>query len=163
MSPGRRPALPRPFGPILIALTLLGLLATDTRARAQDLGLPSRQVTLFGIVATPGSTEIDEKLKSIAPQLRKLKPGYGFKLLAVESRRLETGGSIEVEFSNGYRAGAAMIEPFDADGKVLLRFALERNRMPLGATIVATPPNQLFFIDQELPNQAILLIGIGAR
>ena len=162
MRPDRRPALPRPIAPTLAALVVLvSIVATPSRASAQ--GLPARQVTLFGIVATPGGTEIDEKLKSIAPQLRKLKPGHGFKLLAVESRRLEPGGSIEADFGNGYRAGAELIEPFDADGKVLLRFALERDRQLQGRTIVATPPNQIFFIDQELPDRARLLIGIGAR
>src|SRR5258707_1034404 len=56
----------------MVGLAVLGLLTTTVPpsfAVAQDL--PSRQGTLFGVLATPGSNTIDPQLKSIAPQLRK--------------------------------------------------------------------------------------------
>ncbi len=157
MSPGRH----APCSRIAVALAVLVLVASHTRARGQ--GLPARQVTLFGVVATPGSQVVDEALESIASQLRTFKPGHGFRLAGVQSQRLSPGQSVETDFGNGYRAGAALVESFNADGKVVLRFTLEQNGQLQGATIVATPPNQLFFIEQQLPDRSRLLIGIGAR
>ncbi|HEV3121613.1 MAG TPA: hypothetical protein VGY53_06910, partial [Isosphaeraceae bacterium] len=61
-------------------------------ASAQEI--PSRQVTLFGILATPGSNTIDPRLNSIAPELKRYWPNYGFKLLEVQSRRLMVGQSL---------------------------------------------------------------------
>ena len=70
-------------------------VALDPRlpqAQAQlQVAEPARQVTLFAVIAVPGSNAIDPKLAGIELQLRKLLPGHGFKLLDVRSKRLHAG------------------------------------------------------------------------
>ena len=51
----------------------------------------ARQVTVFAILATPGPPTVDPRLGSVRAQLRKVLPGHGFKLLDVQSKRIETG------------------------------------------------------------------------
>jgi ABC-type phosphate transport system substrate-binding protein len=145
----------------LAVLVLLTTTVPPSIAVAQDL--PSRQVTLFGVLATPGSTTIDPQLKSIAPQLRKLLPGHGFKLLEVQSKRLGVGQSVACDKLNQYSAEAGLLDPLDDNGKVQIRFALGYQGQMQAATIVTTPPNQLFFFDKVLEDGSRLLIGIGAR
>jgi len=146
----------------VLCFVLTGLASTGTRlASAQEL--PSRQVTLFGIVATPGSAMVDPKLKTIAPELRKYWPNYGFKLLEVQSRRLTVGQSLTCQKLGAFAAQTSLLVPVDANGKVQLRFELEEGGVLQMATIVTTPPNQPFFFDKPLPNGSRLLIGIGAR
>lgn len=142
-------------------MALIGLVAASTRAPAQDA--LSRQVTLFGIVATPGSTRIDEKLESIGPQLRKLLPGHGFELLEVQSKRLVPGQSVSCTKLNGFGAETRLLDALDPNGKVQLQFALGQGGQLQMTTVVSTPPNQLFFIDKLQANGSRLIIGIGAR
>jgi hypothetical protein len=148
----------------LAAFTVFGLVsrvAPSAFAIAQDLS--SRQVTLFGVLATPGSTAVDPQLKSTLPQLRKLLPGHGFKLLEVQSKRLTIGQSITCDKLNQFTAEAGLINSLDDNGKVEIRFALGYQGQMQMATIVSTPPNQLFFFDKALDDGTHLLIGIGAR
>jgi hypothetical protein len=121
------------------------------------------QVTLFAIVAVPGSNTIDPKLQGIQTQLRKLLPGYGFKLLDVRSKRLGAGESIRCDLQNGLTASTVLVRPLDENGKVELRCALWLNGIVQFDTLVATPPNQLFFCDRMLDDGTRLLIGVGAR
>jgi hypothetical protein len=157
--------LPALVGLLRVAgLVLCGLICTTalpSRALAQDL--PSRQVTLFGILATPGSTTIDPQLKNMAPQLRKLLPGYGFKLLQVESKRLAVTQTVACEKLNQWSVETTLLDALDDNGKVQLRLALGYQGQLQMATIVSTPPNQLFFFDKALDDGSHLLIGIGAR
>jgi hypothetical protein len=165
---GRRMAL---GGFLVIALASLTRLAgPSVPARAQEM--PSRQVTLFGIVATPGKETVDKELKTIEPQLRQLLPGHGFKLLEVQSKRLTPGESVACKKLNGFVAELSLLSPIDTNGKVQLRFAMGTKTPGSAdgqgiamesATIVATPPNQLAFFDKKLPDGAKLIIGMGAR
>lgn len=136
-------------------------LAVSTPVLAQRPD--SRQVTMFGILATPGSTSVDPKLSTLAPQLRKLMPNHGFTLLEVQSKRLSPGKKVACQKLNGYSAEATLMDVLDVNGKVDLRFALGAAGQMQSATIVSTPPNQLFFFDKPLSDGSRLLIGIGAR
>jgi hypothetical protein len=163
---GRRLAL----GALLVT-ALAGLLRfAAPSSLAQDI--TSRQVTLFGILATPGKTTVDKDLKSIEPQLRQLLPGHGFKLLEVQSKRLVPGQTVVCTKLGGFVAELGLIAPIDPNGKVQLRYALgakvpgnsESQDLEMqAATIVSTPPNQLSFFDKELAGGSRLIIGMGAR
>lgn len=142
-------------------LALVALVLAHGVAGAGDG--PSRQVTLFGIVATPGGKKVDPKLAKVEPQLRKLLPDHGFRLLGVESRRLDVSETLTCDLGNGLSAEAGLLHALDATGKVGLRIALEQEGTPLVITDVATPPNQLFFCDKRLPDGSRLVLGVGAR
>jgi hypothetical protein len=162
----------RRAGIALTALTLLiacGPIVGPRKLAAQ--AVPGRQVTLFGILATPGGNAVDPKLSKIEPQLRKLFPdnNYSFKLLATESKRLGVGDLATCKLGGGFVAGAQLVSIADAEGNLNLRFALECAGEIEFTTIVRTPPNQLFFCDKALPNTpstpngSKLLIGLGGR
>lgn len=138
------------------------LFADPSSVQAQ--GGPARQVTLFGIVADPNNLSIDPKLNKIAPQLRALLPGHGFKLLEVKSKRLAPGQKMSCDFkADGFAATAQMVEPLDANGKVQLKVGLYQNEGLQFESLVNTPPNQLFFCDRLFNGGVRLLIGVGAR
>ncbi len=140
----------------------LGLPGSSAQAQ-QPQGVPALQVTMFGILATPGGNRVDGNLKKIEPQLRKLFPGHSFKLLKSESKRLTLGQGLTVELGDGWVAGADLTSAADPEGNLLFKFALELNGQNEFATIVRTPPNQLFFCDKMLPDGSRLLIGLGGR
>jgi hypothetical protein len=144
-----------------LALAALMVLAPAV-ARAQSEG-SARQVTVFGIVATPNQTAIDPKLHAIAGQLRRLLPNHGFRLLDVQSKRLAAGQSVTCNLGNGFTSATTLMQPLDPNGKVVLRCEILENTVPQLATLVSTPPNQLFFCDKMLPSGSRLLIGVGAR
>jgi hypothetical protein len=150
------------------------LLAVAALAVALDPGLPrvqaqlpaaeqARQVTLFAVIAVPGSSAIDPKLAGIEPQLRRLLPGHGFELLNVRSKRLQVGESVRCDLGSGWTAATDLVQPLDQNGKIELRCRLLQNDVPQFTTEVATPPNQLFFCDRMIDNGKRLLIGVGAR
>jgi hypothetical protein len=145
----------------------LGPPAPDRRAQAQiqdpAAAVITRQVTLFAIIATPGSDAIDPKLAGIEPQLRKLLPDHGFKLIDVRSKRLRAGEEVRCDLGHGLVAATALVRPLDPNGKVELRCTLLLNEIVQLNTLVATPPNQLFFCDRLLDDGTHLLIGVGAR
>jgi hypothetical protein len=146
-------------------IAVLGLILTwlTLPALAQE-PLPARQVTLFGIHATPGGNAVDPKLKKIEPQLKKLFPGHSFKLVKTESKRLTVGQAVTCTMDKtGFIAGAELLTVLDPDGNVQFKFALEFNGTTEFATLVRTPPNQLFFCDKMLPDGSRLLIGLGGR
>jgi hypothetical protein len=149
------------FSALAALAALLGLWLPSRGAQLPDEG--ARQVTLFAIIATPGSGELDPKLAGIEEQLRKLLPGHGFKLLDVRSKRLLTGESLRSDLGNGATASADLVQPLDANGKVELHCRLVQNGDVQFDTLVTTPPNQLFFCDRLLAGGQRLLIGVGAR
>jgi hypothetical protein len=120
-------------------------------------------VTLFGVLATPGDTTVDQELTTIAPQLKRLLPGHGFKLLGSQSRPLVPGQSLGCQFGDGWSASLEMIDPLDLEGKVMLKFTIHHEGEPSFQRVVRTPPNQLFFCDVSLPQARRLVMGIGAR
>jgi hypothetical protein len=135
----------------------------QTQAQGPETQAPGRQVTLFGVIAVPNDTRIDPKLARIEPQLRKLLPGYGFRLLGVQSKRLTVNQSLSCSLGDGYTAAATLTNPFDENGKVQLRCSVLLNQTVQLESQVSTPPNQLFFSDKLLANGSRLLIGVGAR
>lgn len=145
---------------VLALAVLAASFAPEARAQYKR---PARQVTVFAIIATPHSMKVDPKLSSIAPQLKKLLPNHGFKLLDVKTKRLQRGQAVSCDLGGGRSAAAMLIEPLDDDGKVELRCELLMNDVSQLATQVATPPNQLFFCDKALGGGERLLIGVGAR
>jgi hypothetical protein len=155
-TPRRVPAAALP-----LALALLGPLA-PAPSRAQVLD-DSRQVTVFGILATPDGSEIDPKLKKIAPQLRRIFPEHGFRLLGVETRRVEPDESVTVALGEAVDAGARLVTPLDPDGKAELRVQIREPGRFDFETTVNTPLNQLFFLDKRYPDGSRLIVGIGVR
>ncbi len=149
---------------LLLALAGQVIFFSWLSPRVQAADKKARQVTICGIVATPQSTAIDPRLAKIEPQLRKLLPNCGFKLLDVQTKSLRPGQSVACNLQGGgYTAEALLIEPRDENGKVRIRCQLSLNMIVQLETLVKTPPNQLFFCDQALSNGDHLLIGIGAR
>jgi hypothetical protein len=150
----------------LLAMAALAVALDPRLPRVQaqpQAAEPARQVTLFAVIAVSGSSVIDPKLAGIEPQLRKLLPGHGFKLLDVRSKRLHAGESVHCDLGTGWTAASDLVQPLDPDGKVELRCRLWQNDIVQFDTRVATPPNQLFFCDRMIDNGKRLLIGVGAR
>jgi len=146
---------------LLLAALAVGIGPSARLLRAQ--ASTALQVTVFAIVATPDGGEIDPKLVQIEPQLRKLLPGHGFKLLGVRSKRLRAGQSVRCDLEGGLIASTTLMRPSDENGKVELLCVLAANGVTQFNTLVATPPNQLFFCDQMRNDGTRLLIGVGAR
>lgn len=164
---------PRAGLALAIVVLSVGLAPTASAQSLIAQAVPGRQVTLFGILATPSDVkvEVDAKLRKIEPQLRKLFPdnNYSFKLLATESKRLGVGDMVTCRLGDGFVAGTQLVSIADPDGNLQMRFVLEYDGEIEFTTIVRTPPNQLFFCDKALPNNAKLpngsklLIGLGGR
>jgi hypothetical protein len=123
----------------------------------------ARQVTVFAILATPDSTAVDSRLDTIKTQLRKALPDHGFKLIDVQSKRLEAKQSVTCDLSNGYKAEIVLVRLLDENGKVQLRCNLGLNGTRQFSTLVKTPVNQLFFYERSLKDGTRVLIGVGAR
>ena len=64
-----------------LVLGLCGLHVSRAAMDAKTADDEARQVTVFGIIATPGSKTADTNLANIKTQLDKLLPKHGFKLL----------------------------------------------------------------------------------
>ncbi|MFO0959906.1 MAG: hypothetical protein U0800_21135 [Isosphaeraceae bacterium] len=139
------------------------LLAVPTPGLGQTPAPGTPQVTLFGILAEPGSKTIDKELRTVAPQLQRLLPNHGFKLLGSQSRPLPVGQTVSCPLGEGWSAEATMVIPQDVEGKVNLRVTIHHVGEPSFQRIIRTPPNQLFFSDIALPNGNRIVIGMGAR
>ena len=123
----------------------------------------ARQVTVFGVIATPGSKTLDTNLATIKTQLDKLLPKHGFKLLDVQSKPIVAGESVTCDLRNSYTLVASLVQPVDENGKVQIRCELCRGQERQFSTLVKTPPNQLFFCQRALQDGSQLLIGVGVR
>ena len=125
-----------------------------------------RQVTLFAVVANANDSRIDPRLVKVSSQLKKLLPGHGFRLLAVQTKRLTVGqGPLTCDLGDGVTAATTLVNALDDNGKVQLRCAVLAGPAQTTQleTTVSTPPNQLFFCEKTLPSGQRLLIGVGAR
>jgi hypothetical protein len=149
------------FGGLVLGLS--GLHVSRAEMDSKTAGDEARQVTVFGVVATPGSKTSDSNLATIKTQLDKLLPKHGFKLLDVESKPIVAGESITCDLRNGYTLVAALVQAVDENGKVQIRCDLFRDQDRDFSTLVKTPPNQLFFCQHALPGGSQLLIGVGVR
>ncbi len=149
------------FGTVALAL-LLSALGGVVPARAQ-VTIPGRQVTIFGVLATPGGGVVDPKLKPISAQLQKLLPNHSFKLIKLESRRITASQSVPCDLGEGFTTEAQLLSPLDLNGKVQMQLDLSFQGVSQYRTIVVTPPDQIFFVDKVLGNGSRLIIGLGAR
>ena len=146
------------------ALGLVIMLGSVSLAVAQfENPDSSRQVTLCGILATPQDNCLDPKLQPIGPQLQRLFPTHGFKLLGVNTQRVGMGQSLPVQLGSNYTAQAQLVNPLDINGKAQLRLQLDHDAVLEFATLVNTPLNQLFFVDKRFPDGSRLVLGIGVR
>ncbi len=169
MAESRRPS--RRFGiglaSAVIAFCGLAVLLSGlhvTRAGVDDdADDTARQVTVFGVLATPGAKTVDSRLSRIQKQLGKLLPDSGFKLLDVRSERIVDGESITCNLGNGYTLTTSLVKPLDENGKVELRCELFHGKVSEFSTLVKTPVNQLFFCQRTLENGSQFLVGVGAR
>jgi hypothetical protein len=123
----------------------------------------ARQVTVFAILATADPAAIDPRLAGVETQLRKVMPDHGFKLLDVQSKRIEAKQAVSCDLGNGYKARTELVRPLDENGKVELRCSLALKSEPVFSALVRTPPNQLFFYERALKDGSRVLIGVGAR
>jgi hypothetical protein len=123
----------------------------------------ARQVTVFAILATPASTTVDPRLEKIQSQLRKVLPDHGFKLLDVQSKRIEPKQTVTCRLGNGYKAETTLVRSLDENGKVQLRCTLEAKGKAEFSTLVKTAVNQLFLYERSLDDGTRVMIGVGAR
>ena len=79
-----------------------GLRVSCAEVKIEPADNAARQVTVFAIVATPGSQNGRLEADEIKSQLDKFMPQHGFKLLDVQSKRLVTGESVTCDLRNGY-------------------------------------------------------------
>ena len=147
-----------------LALGLCGLHVSRGEVHSNDADAEARQVTVFGVIATPeGKTPDSSNLVNIKAQLDKLLPKHGFKLLDARSKPIEVGESVACELGDGYSVVTSLVEMVDENGKVQLRCELFKDQIRQFSTLVKTPPNQLFFCQRALQDGSQLLIGVGAR
>jgi hypothetical protein len=147
-----------------LAVLLSGLHVTRAGFDDDDRdAIIARQVTVFGVLATPGAKAVDSRLSNIHRQLGKLLPDNGFKLLDARSERIVNGESITCSLGNGYTLTTSLVTPLDENGKVELRCELFHDKVSEFSTLVKAPVNQLFFCQRPLKNGSQFLIGVGAR
>lgn len=146
-----------------LALILGGLHATLAAIGGKADEEEARQVTVFGVMATPGSKSADSALTSVHSQLDKLLPSHGFKLLDAQSKSIVAGESVTSQLGNGYTVVTTLTKTMDDNGKVELRCELFQDERQQFSTLVKTPPSQLFFCQRAIKNGVKLLIGVGVR
>ena len=136
-----------------------------SRAQGEAEASPdiARQVTVVGIIATPGTKTVDSRLVIIKTQLNDLLPKHGFRLLDAQSKRIVPSELVTCNLSNGYTVAISLVKTLDENGKVELRCELFQDEAREFSTLVKTPVNQLFFCQRALQDGSQLLIGVGAR
>jgi hypothetical protein len=87
-----------------LALGLWGLRVSRAEGNADPDREIVRQVTVFAILATPDGKAVDSKLATIQPQLSRLLPHHGFKLLDAQSAPIVAGESVGCKLGHGYTA-----------------------------------------------------------
>jgi hypothetical protein len=150
----------------MFAFGALATLVSGLRVSRADVtcgdGEP-RQLTIFGVLATPGGKTVDPRLSNIHTQLDKLLPKNGFRLLDARSERVVDGEAVTCNLGNGYTLTTSLVKALDENGKVELRCELFHEKISEFSTLVKTPPTQLFFCQRALADGSQLLIGVGAR
>jgi hypothetical protein len=152
------------FGGLVLGLGGLRVSHAQTRTETDASHEEARQVTVFAIVATPGSKAVDSKLTDIHGQLNRLLPNHGFKLRDAQSGRVVAGESVDCDLGHGCTIVTSLIEPIDENGKVKLRCELFLDKALQFSATVKAPLNQLFFCERPfLDDGSKLLIGVGVR
>lgn len=136
-------------------------------ATAQELS-PKRaeeayQVTAMTILAEKGTGETDPKLATVNGRLMQILPGHYFRLVEGRTSRLEPGQSFAIKAAQESVLTVALNRAMNEDGKVQLDLVLKSKNQEQFETVVKTPPNQLFFIDQKMSDSQRQLIAVGAR
>jgi hypothetical protein len=146
----------------LVLLATCANLVDSPWANGQEAA--GRQVVMFAVVATPGSTAMDKKISPVvAARLRKTLPNHGFTLVKVKNVRLVAGETLTLPLGSGFVTKAQLITPLDANGKVQMRFDLSLDGLSQFQSIVTTPADQFNFFDKTMLDDSHLLIGVGAR
>jgi len=70
---------------------------------------------------------------------------------------------VTLDLGEGFTSTAQLLNPLDVNGKVQMRFELSQMGVPQFQAAVVTPPDQFNFIHKMLPNNSVLLMGVGAR
>jgi hypothetical protein len=146
-----------------LLLGFSGIHVSRARGDAEVNHDVALQVTVIGIIATPGTKTVDSKLVIIKSQLDELLPKHGFRLLDAQSKRIVAPESVTCNLNNGYAVAITLVQPLDENGKVELRCELFRDKARQFSTLVKTPTNQLFFCQRALQDGSQLLIAVGAR
>ena len=157
------PVTPRLWALALAVVGWLAVVVWGVPTAGQEADASARQVTVFGVLATPGGPRTDPKLAKVEPQLRKLLPGHSFRLLDAQSKRLTAGETVTCTLDEGFTATTTLVRPVDANGKVQLRYILRQKQAVQIESNLSTPLDQLFFCEKALSGGNRLLIGIGAR
>jgi hypothetical protein len=146
-----------------LAVLLSGLHVTRAGVKGGEDDGMARQVTVFGVLGTPGGKTLDPRLSNIHKQLDKLLPKNGFRLLDARNERIVDGEAVTCNLGNGYSLTTTLVKSLDENGKVELRCELFHEKTTKFSTLVKTPASQLFFCQRALNDGSQLLIGVGAR
>ena len=95
-----------------LVLGLCGLHVSRAEMDTKTADDEARQVTVFGIIATPGSKTADTNLATIKTQLDKLLPKHGFKLLDAQSKRIVAGESVTGDLATATRLWPRWFRPW---------------------------------------------------
>ena len=160
---GPAPALTRRVACALALACGLGSFGLPAASAAWQ-GPPARQVVVFGVMARPGSNQMDPKIAPVVQaQLRKLLPNHGFEIIKIKGDRVAANKAVKCELGPNSAATAKLLKPTDNNGKVQMHLELTIDGMSQFQTIVSTPPDQFNFFDKAMPNGNRLLVGVGAR
>jgi hypothetical protein len=142
----------------------VSLAQTNTKTKMAASHEEARQVTVFAIIAKPGSKAVDSKLADIQGQLHRLLPNHSLKLRDAQSGRVVAGESVDCDLGNGCTLETTLIQPIDENGKVKLRCELFLDKTLQFSATIKAPLNQLFFCERPfLDDGSKLLIGVGVR
>ena len=123
----------------------------------------ARQLTVFGVVATPGSKTADTNLTTIKTQLDKLLPKHGFKLLDAQSKRIVAGESVTCDLRNGYTLVTSLVQAVDENGKVQLRCELFRDKDREFSTRGQDTAESTLLLPAGTPGRVAIVDRSGAR
>ena len=118
------------------------------RAEVEPDDIIARQVTVFGVVATPADRTTDSRLVSFSNELAELIPYHGFKLLDAQSTRIIDGESVTCTLGNGY---TVRLPGQSAERKRQSRDSLRAipGSSSQFSTLVKSPLHQLFFCQER--------------
>lgn len=115
------------------------------------------------ILAEKGTGELDPKLETVNDRLLQILPGHFFKLIEGRTSRLEEKQFFTIKASQDSKLSVTLNQTATEEGKVELVLKLNRNNQQVFESVVKTPPNQLFFVDQKISDTQRQLIAVGAR
>lgn len=146
-----------------LALLVSGLHVSRADVKRSNDNERARQLTVFGVLATPGGKTLDPRLSNIHSELDKLLPKNGFRLLDARTQRVVDGETVTCDLGNGRFITTTLVKWLDENGKVELRCELSHDKAVEFSTLVKTPTSQPFFCQRALDDGSQLLIGVGAR